>query len=55
MGERIVYGGIANSAGIQVHHSDFLEINPIIQALIGSIDFSVDQKRSFGAHERTKR
>ena len=52
--ERMVYGAVANGSGIIVYHSDFFELNPIIQALVSSIDFSQDQRRSFGAHERTK-
>ena len=54
-GDKIVFGGVAiDQNGLKVYHSDFLEINPIIQALVASIDFSVPQKRSFGAHPRTK-
>ena len=51
---KIVFGGIATNRGLKVYHSDFLDINPIIQSLVTQIDFQVDQKRSFGAHLRTK-
>ena len=51
---KIVFGGIATSSGLKAYHSNFVDINPIVQALLSSIDFNVDQKRSFGAHARTK-
>src|SRR3989442_1587793 len=54
MAEKIVYACVANSEGIQIYQGDSLEMNPIIQLLVENIDFSVDDKRIFGAHERTK-
>lgn len=51
---RIVFGGVADTTGLRAYHSDASDVVPIIQALVGSIDFHVDQKRSFGAHPRSK-
>eukprot|EP00339_Tiarina_fusa_P014686 CAMPEP_0117042060 /NCGR_PEP_ID=MMETSP0472-20121206/29319_1 /TAXON_ID=693140 ORGANISM="Tiarina fusus, Strain LIS" /NCGR_SAMPLE_ID=MMETSP0472 /ASSEMBLY_ACC=CAM_ASM_000603 /LENGTH=216 /DNA_ID=CAMNT_0004753209 /DNA_START=1 /DNA_END=648 /DNA_ORIENTATION=- len=51
---RIVYSGIATASGIKVYHSDFTSINAVIQSLVTSIDFQIDQKRSFGAAPQTK-
>ena len=51
---QIVFGGIATVGGLKAFHSDFPSINPIIQSLIASIDFQIDQKRSFGAAPQTK-
>ena len=54
MEDRIVYGGVATNEGLITFHSDFVEINPVIESLLGGIDFYVDHKRSFGSHVRTK-
>ena len=51
---QIVYGAIATSTGIKAYHSDFTSINAVIQSLMSSIDFQIDQKRSFGAAPQTK-
>ena len=54
MENRIVFGGVADQNGLKALYSDFPEINPVIKVLVESINFSVPQKRSFGAHPRTK-
>jgi len=50
----IVFAGIATVGGLKAYHSEFASINAIIQSLVASIDFQIDQKRSFGAAPQTK-
>eukprot|EP01024_Parvocaulis_polyphysoides_P021045 TRINITY_DN19941_c0_g1_i1.p4 TRINITY_DN19941_c0_g1~~TRINITY_DN19941_c0_g1_i1.p4 ORF type:complete len:129 (-),score=4.02 TRINITY_DN19941_c0_g1_i1:607-993(-) len=42
---KIVFGGIALSSGLKVYSSDVSSVNAVIQALVPSIDFQIDQKR----------
>ena len=51
---KIVFGGIATQSGLKVYSSDVTSVNSVIQALVPSIDFQIDQKRSFGAAPQTK-
>ena len=51
---QIVFGGIATVSGLKAYHSEFTSINAVIQSLVSSIDFQIDQKRSFGAAPQTK-
>ena len=50
----IVFGGIATVSGLKAFHSDVPAVNPVIQSLLTSIDYQIDQKRSFGAAPQTK-
>lgn len=52
---KIVFSGIANASGLKVYSSDVPSVNSVIQALVQSIDFQIDQKRSFGAAPQTKK
>lgn len=51
---KIVFGGVATARGLKVYHSEIIDLVPIIQSLLGSIDFQINQKRSFGAHPKTR-
>jgi hypothetical protein len=53
MPDEIVFGGVATSTGLVVYHALTPSIAMVIEALLGSIDFLVDHKRSFSSDVKT--
>jgi len=53
MPDEIVFGGVATSTGLLVYHALNPSISMVIEALLSSIDFLVDHKRSFSSHAKT--
>jgi len=54
MPDEIVYCGVAEKSGVLVYHSTHPSVTNVVEALLGTIDFAVDYKKSYSAHPKTQ-